>query len=134
VLAMGARGPAELAAAVSLAQILMHMTVYCRLIMSNIFPPPPLPAAQSLLSDPCRIAALCLLARILKLVTVNSVLFCDIHLSINWHAWCAARRLAAAVFLPRDAVFGRTWIFTCVFAVNSVGFAPCGQKRHSPDP
>jgi hypothetical protein len=49
---------------------------------------------------------------------------------------CLVRRAPprGGSFLPRDAVFARTWIFTCVFAVNSVVFCAVRPKRHSPVP
>jgi hypothetical protein len=48
------------AAAVSQTQILMHMTVYCRLNMSNTSTRPPATCPRIAPQRLCRIAALCL--------------------------------------------------------------------------
>ncbi len=106
VLAMDARGPADLAAAVSLTQILKQMTVYCRLTMSNIYPSLPLPARA--IAFPANSAALrrcACLAWILMHMTVNSVRFCDIHLFLNWHDLARRATPRRGSFLPCGAMF-----------------------------
>jgi hypothetical protein len=89
------------AAAVSLTQILMQMTVYCRLYLSNISTRLPryLPA-QSLLSDPAALRRCACLAWILMHMTVNSVQFSGNHLFLHWHALARRAISAAAVLCP----------------------------------